>query len=65
MRRTYSLPRAPILFDVSGGGNGSSESTGCHSACNIDPRSRGIGVQNWPPWDRSVALPALEWSRWL
>jgi hypothetical protein len=20
--------------------------TGCHSACNIDPLSRGIGVQN-------------------
>jgi hypothetical protein len=19
----------------------------CHSACNIDPLSRGIGVQNW------------------
>ncbi|WP_338695731.1 hypothetical protein V5279_05665 [Bradyrhizobium sp. 26S5] len=21
----------------------------CHSACNIDPLSRGIGVQNWTP----------------
>ena len=23
------------------------ETAGCHSACNIDPLSRGIGVQNW------------------
>jgi putative SOS response-associated peptidase YedK len=22
-------------------------SADCHSACNIDPLSRGIGVQNW------------------
>ncbi len=36
----------------------------CLSACNIDPLSRGIGVQNCPPTDWSVALPALERSRW-
>src|SRR5262245_47843294 len=28
MGRTYSLPGAPVLFDVSGGRNGSSESAG-------------------------------------
>src|SRR5271170_1428464 len=32
MCRTYSLPRAPVLFDVSGGRNGSSESVGSTSS---------------------------------
>ncbi len=32
MRRTYSLPRATVLFDVSGGRNGSSESTSSASS---------------------------------
>src|SRR5882757_5232737 len=31
MCRTYSLPGAPVLFDVSGGRNGGSESAGCTS----------------------------------
>ena len=32
MCRTDSLPRAPVLFDVSGGRNGRPESAGCTSA---------------------------------
>src|SRR5438270_8766345 len=32
MCRTYSLPRAPVLFDVSGGRNGGSESAGSTSS---------------------------------
>jgi hypothetical protein len=38
--RTYSLPRAPVLFDVSGGRNGGSESAGSTSSDKIRVRVR-------------------------
>src|SRR3984957_8229960 len=36
MCHTYSLPRAPVLFDISGGRNGGSESAGSTSSDKLE-----------------------------